>query len=187
MGQSYVAFVSSCDGFAAFVEQTADHTAVDHFQGISQFWQPGLPTHLPASWKERVRANPEVTAYDYDIAKATDNATRDQLKRERQNAIKRLEQASLKMHRSEVFNIHYDANGKDIGPTEFDSWNYESDSRLVRLKKGEITDEEDFLKNALENFTSRLAIHSISIHAASSRMDGRPFGSTSNGMDGNGR
>ncbi|KAK7398159.1 hypothetical protein QQX98_012466 [Neonectria punicea] len=50
--------------------------------------------------------------------------------------------------------IHYDANGKDVGPTEFDSWNYESDSRLVRLKKGEITDEEDFLKNALENFTS---------------------------------
>ncbi|KAE9568915.1 hypothetical protein CGCF415_v014078 [Colletotrichum fructicola] len=50
--------------------------------------------------------------------------------------------------------IHYDADGKDVGPTEFDSWNYESDNKLVRLKKGEIIDEEDFLRNAGENFTS---------------------------------
>lgn len=103
MGQSYVAFVSSCDGFAAFLQETADHTAVDHFQGISQFWQPGLPTHLPESWKERVRTDPEVAAYDRKMAKATDNFTRDQLRRDRQNAVKRLEQASLKLYRSEVF------------------------------------------------------------------------------------
>ncbi|KAJ2996128.1 hypothetical protein NUW58_g1072 [Xylaria curta] len=50
--------------------------------------------------------------------------------------------------------IHYDAKGRDLGPTEFDSWNYESDKKLVRSKKGEITDEEDFLKNAEETFTS---------------------------------
>ncbi|KAK0369743.1 serine threonine-protein kinase sgk2 [Colletotrichum limetticola] len=50
--------------------------------------------------------------------------------------------------------IHYDGNGKDIGPTEFDSWNYESDSKLVRSKKGEVTDEDDFLRSAGENFTS---------------------------------
>ncbi|KAJ0344354.1 hypothetical protein KNSL1_009466 [Colletotrichum chrysophilum] len=50
--------------------------------------------------------------------------------------------------------IHYDADGKDVGPTEFDGWNYESDNKLVRLKKGEIIDEEDFLRNAGENFTS---------------------------------
>ncbi|KAF6793433.1 hypothetical protein CSOJ01_13904 [Colletotrichum sojae] len=50
--------------------------------------------------------------------------------------------------------IHYNANGKDVGQTEFDSWNYESDNKLVRSKKGEVTDEEDFLRNASENFTS---------------------------------
>ncbi|GKU09076.1 unnamed protein product [Fusarium langsethiae] len=33
----------------------------------------------------------------------------------------------------------------------------------------------------------RLAVHSISIHAASLRMDGRPFRPILDGMDGNGR
>ncbi|KAF6802168.1 serine threonine-protein kinase sgk2 [Colletotrichum sojae] len=50
--------------------------------------------------------------------------------------------------------IHYNANGKDVGPTEFDSWNYESDNKLVPSKKGEVTDEEDFLRNAGQNFSS---------------------------------
>ncbi|KAK7420129.1 hypothetical protein QQZ08_010543 [Neonectria magnoliae] len=50
--------------------------------------------------------------------------------------------------------IHYDAQGKDIGPTEFDSWNYESDNRLVRSKVGTIGDESIFLKIVEENFTS---------------------------------
>ncbi len=50
--------------------------------------------------------------------------------------------------------IHYDARGKDIGPTEFDSWNYESDNKLVRSKVGTIGDESIFLKIAEENFTS---------------------------------
>jgi len=49
--------------------------------------------------------------------------------------------------------IHYDGPGKDVGPTEFDSWNYESDDRLVASKKGEIADEEDFLAKAAKSFT----------------------------------
>jgi len=49
--------------------------------------------------------------------------------------------------------IHYE-NGKDIGPTEFDSWNYESDNKLVRSKVGTIGDEGIFLKICEENFTS---------------------------------
>jgi hypothetical protein len=36
-------------------------------------------------------------------------------------------------------------------------------------------------------FGTRLAVHSISIHAASCRMGGRPFRPTLDGMDGNGR
>ncbi|RTE71383.1 hypothetical protein BHE90_014212 [Fusarium euwallaceae] len=50
--------------------------------------------------------------------------------------------------------IHYDAQGKDIGPTGFDDWNYENDDKLVAAKKDEIADEEDFLKKADKNFTS---------------------------------
>jgi hypothetical protein len=49
--------------------------------------------------------------------------------------------------------IHYDAQGKAIGPTDFDDWNYENDDKLVAAKKGEIADEEDFLKKAHKNFT----------------------------------
>lgn len=49
--------------------------------------------------------------------------------------------------------IHYDANSKDVGPTEFDSWNYESDNKLVRSKVGTIGDESIFLRIAEENFT----------------------------------
>ncbi|KAK1634897.1 hypothetical protein BDP81DRAFT_301467, partial [Colletotrichum phormii] len=31
--------------------------------------------------------------------------------------------------------IHYHGDGEDVGPTEFDNWNYESDNNLVRAKK----------------------------------------------------
>ncbi|KAL7899177.1 hypothetical protein HDV63DRAFT_393888 [Trichoderma sp. SZMC 28014] len=49
--------------------------------------------------------------------------------------------------------IHYDENGADIGPTEFESWNYDSDNQLALSKKGLISDEVDFLALADENFT----------------------------------
>ncbi|ORY59944.1 uncharacterized protein BCR38DRAFT_350524 [Pseudomassariella vexata] len=49
--------------------------------------------------------------------------------------------------------IHYDTKGRDMGPTEFDSWNYESDNKLVRSKVGTIGDESIFLKIATENYT----------------------------------
>ncbi|KAJ6436591.1 Sulfatase domain containing protein [Purpureocillium lavendulum] len=49
--------------------------------------------------------------------------------------------------------IHYDGPGSEVGPTEFESWNYESDSKLVGSKKGVISDEEDFLNSATVNFT----------------------------------
>lgn len=50
--------------------------------------------------------------------------------------------------------IHYDGPGQDAGPTEFESWNYESDTKLVGSKKGMISDEDDFLRNSEEIFTS---------------------------------
>lgn len=50
--------------------------------------------------------------------------------------------------------IHYDARGKCIGPTRFDDWNAIDDDTLVSQKKGEISDEQDFLRNSEKNFIS---------------------------------
>ena len=50
--------------------------------------------------------------------------------------------------------IHYGAQGKDIGPTRFDCWNYASDMDLIQLKAGAVIGETVFLKIAEEEFTS---------------------------------
>ncbi|KAM0286950.1 hypothetical protein ACHAQH_000634 [Verticillium albo-atrum] len=50
--------------------------------------------------------------------------------------------------------IHYDTQGKDLGPTVFDYWNYECDDELAEKKKGIIADEEDFLSKADKSFTA---------------------------------
>ncbi|KAM0360990.1 hypothetical protein ACHAPK_011824, partial [Fusarium culmorum] len=50
--------------------------------------------------------------------------------------------------------IHYDGQGKETGPTEFECWNYESDNKLVRSKVGTIGDESVFLKIAEESFSA---------------------------------
>ncbi|RSL46521.1 hypothetical protein CEP51_015915, partial [Fusarium floridanum] len=58
--------------------------------------------------------------------------------------------------------IHYDGQGKETGPTEFESWNYESDNKLVRSKVGTIGDESIFLKIADESFNisnTRLGVY----------------------------
>jgi serine/threonine protein kinase len=49
--------------------------------------------------------------------------------------------------------IHYNGPAKNIKPTEFNSWNYESDNKLVQSKVGTIGDESIFLKIAEESFT----------------------------------
>ncbi|UPX12656.1 uncharacterized protein EKO05_0003197 [Ascochyta rabiei] len=49
--------------------------------------------------------------------------------------------------------IHYDGPDKDIGATEFECWNYESDQKLAGSKKSVVDDERDFLKLARTNFT----------------------------------
>ncbi|KAG8664734.1 uncharacterized protein FPOAC1_013514 [Fusarium poae] len=45
--------------------------------------------------------------------------------------------------------IHYDGQGKVTGPTEFESWNYESDNKLVRSKVGTIGDENKSLSKII--------------------------------------
>lgn len=50
--------------------------------------------------------------------------------------------------------IHYNGPGQEVGPTDFDCWNYEGDRKLARSKQGIVADEEDFLKIARESFSS---------------------------------
>ncbi|KAL9948565.1 hypothetical protein ACHAO5_001665 [Verticillium nonalfalfae] len=50
--------------------------------------------------------------------------------------------------------IHYDTQGRDLGPTVFDHWNYERDDELAEKKKGIIADEDDFLRKARKSFTA---------------------------------
>ena len=49
--------------------------------------------------------------------------------------------------------IHCDGPGEGTVVAQFDKWNYANTEELARLKKGEISDEGDFIKAAEENFT----------------------------------
>ncbi|UNI16754.1 hypothetical protein JDV02_003162 [Purpureocillium takamizusanense] len=101
-GTSYVAFVSSCDGFAAFMRESPDHSVIDYFQGLGQFWQPNLPTSLPASLERKVLEHPEIAACDRQIQNAVDEEARAKAMTARQNTIKRHRRSALKRHRVEA-------------------------------------------------------------------------------------
>ncbi|KAF2786731.1 hypothetical protein K505DRAFT_411805 [Melanomma pulvis-pyrius CBS 109.77] len=49
--------------------------------------------------------------------------------------------------------VHYDGLGKDIGATEFECWNYESDQKLAELKLGLVSRERHFLNRITNAFT----------------------------------
>jgi len=49
--------------------------------------------------------------------------------------------------------VHYDGPGKDIGATEFECWNYESDQKLAELKLGLVSRERHFLNRITNAFT----------------------------------
>jgi hypothetical protein len=49
--------------------------------------------------------------------------------------------------------IHCDGPGESIVVARFDKWNYANAEEPARLKKGEISDEGDFIQAAEENFT----------------------------------
>ncbi|KAK1451060.1 hypothetical protein CCUS01_11237 [Colletotrichum cuscutae] len=51
--------------------------------------------------------------------------------------------------------VHHEVNGKEVGPTGFDRWNYESDNTLAELKMGVVADEQYFLQKLTESFTSQ--------------------------------
>ena len=49
--------------------------------------------------------------------------------------------------------VHYDGSGKDIGPTEFERWNYENTTELAELKSGLVNREGHFLNRIAKAFT----------------------------------
>ncbi|OAA34079.1 carbonic anhydrase 2 [Beauveria brongniartii RCEF 3172] len=100
-GQSYVAFASSCDGLAAFMRETADHTAVEYFQGLHRFHQPGMPVRLPAALLAKVETSAELAAHDNEIRSAVSLDARAKAQRARKNAVKRLRKKTLQEYREE--------------------------------------------------------------------------------------
>ncbi|KAG5758935.1 hypothetical protein H9Q72_012934 [Fusarium xylarioides] len=100
-GQSYTADTSSCDGLSAFLHHQPDHTAIEYFQGLSQFRHEGLPTQLPAVLKDKTSRHPEVLRWDQKIAEASDAKTQTQARQKRQKALDRLQRETLEDHRRE--------------------------------------------------------------------------------------
>lgn len=49
--------------------------------------------------------------------------------------------------------IHCDGPGEGIAVAQFDKWNYADTEELAQLKKGQISDEGDFIKAAEKHFT----------------------------------
>lgn len=105
-GQSYVAFVSSCDGFAAFRREKPDHTAVEYFQGVSQFWQPGLPTRLPAALKDRINKHPGILGLKKSAKEPGISISKERTVQKSLNVLRRqLERTALEDYRAECFKV----------------------------------------------------------------------------------
>ena len=82
------------------MREKSDHGAVDYFQGLSQFWQPNLPTQLTAELEAKIRESQEVIDHDKRIRNAADEMTRDREKKGRQNTLKRLRAKALETYRA---------------------------------------------------------------------------------------
>lgn len=92
--------MSSCDGFAAFLGEKPDHKAVDYFQGLEQFWQPGMPVKLPVALHQKVRQQPKLL----DIINKMSAGSRkelESLKHNESSAIARLEKEALLSYRKD--------------------------------------------------------------------------------------
>jgi hypothetical protein len=90
-GQSYVANTSSVDGQAAFLQETADHSVIEYFQGLEQFREPGAPIRLPKAMKADLEKDPEVVALQERASTASDSRERDEARKARERLLKRLE------------------------------------------------------------------------------------------------
>ena len=77
-GQSYVANCSAVDGQAAFLDEEADHTVIDYFQGLRRFRERGMPSRLPAAMEADLEKDPEIVKLKEKAAVARDGSERDQ-------------------------------------------------------------------------------------------------------------
>jgi len=84
------------------MRESPDHSVIDYFQGLGQFWQPNLPTSLPATLERKVLEHPEIGACDRQIQDAVDEEARTKAMTARQNIIKRHRRKALKEHRVEA-------------------------------------------------------------------------------------
>lgn len=80
-GQSYVANCSSVDGQAAFLNEEADHTVIDYFQGLRRFRERGLPNALPAAMEDDLEKHPEVVKLREKETTAGDGGGRNDAKK----------------------------------------------------------------------------------------------------------
>jgi hypothetical protein len=81
------------------MREQPDHSVVVYFQGLSQFWQAGLPTQLPVAKKAELVHLPEIMEHDQVIQKAVDEDAKREAKQIRQNALRRLEKRALEAYR----------------------------------------------------------------------------------------
>lgn len=58
--QNYVANWSSVDGPSVFLGEKPDHSAIDFFQRLGIFLEPGAPTKLPAASRREIENSPAV-------------------------------------------------------------------------------------------------------------------------------
>jgi hypothetical protein len=90
-GASYVAQTSSVDGESAFLNQPADRSAIEYFQGLEPF---RLPASLPRAMRNGLRNDPLVIDQHARIAAATGPAEAVATKQKLRNLLKSLEHKS---------------------------------------------------------------------------------------------
>jgi len=93
-----MANTSSANGKRAFLDEEPNHEAVDHFQGLEQFREEGLPQRLPAQKEAEMSRHPEVTLIEQQLEHCDSEIHRDELRREIVNLLKRLKSLALKQY-----------------------------------------------------------------------------------------
>jgi hypothetical protein len=66
-GRSYIANVSSVDGQAAFLDESAKISYIEYLQGVRRFQEKGLPSKLPAEIEHTISENVEVLELEYQV------------------------------------------------------------------------------------------------------------------------
>lgn len=86
------------------MREKPDHAAVEYFQGVSQFWQPGLPTKLPAALRHEISMHPDIIKLQKTLEESNTSPSTERIPKNKLIAVrKRLERAALEEHRAKCF------------------------------------------------------------------------------------